>query len=132
MNGDLPDFLRASGARGFAWGICDCCLWVADWVLVVTGRDPAAALRGAYRTPREAERIVAGFGGMVGFVDAHLSPLGVVRTNDPLPGDVVVVETPAGPALGIVTRLGVAVKRQRPRFGFDVAQRPILAAWRVE
>jgi len=132
MNGDLPSFLRASGARGFAWGICDCCLWAADWVHAVTGRDPASKLRGTYRTHRGAEAIVSAYGGMVGFVDAHLSPLGVVRTSDPLPGDVAVVETPGGAALGIVTRLGVAVKRQRPRFGFDVAQRPILATWRIE
>ena len=131
MNSALPEFLRASGARRFAWGVCDCCLWAADWVATVTGRDPAASLRGTYRTRRAAAAIVAAHGGMIAFVEAHMAPLGAARTDDPLPGDLAVVDTAGGAALGIVTPLGVAVKRQRLRLGVSVAARPVLAAWRV-
>ncbi len=131
MNNDLPAFLRASGSRGFAWGICDCCLWAADWVCAVKGVDPAHGLRGTYRTRRGADRIVQSFGGMVGFVDAHLAPVGIARTADPLPGDLAVVSTEFGDALGIVTGIGVAVKRRRPSAGFVVSSYSIQAAWRV-
>ena len=69
---------------------------------------------------------------MVGFVDAHLAPVGIARTADPLPGDLAVVSTEFGDALGIVTGIGVAVKRGQPTIGFVVSAYPIQAAWRVE
>lgn len=49
--------------RAFEWGTHDCCLYVCDAVLAMTGRDPAANVRG-YSTEREAARIVKQLGGM--------------------------------------------------------------------
>lgn len=42
----------------FVWGVRDCCLWAADVVLSVTGRDPMADYRGTYETEREALRML--------------------------------------------------------------------------
>lgn len=50
----------------FAWGVHDCCLWPATGVKAQTGNDPAAALRGTYKTKREAVALIRReFGGRV-------------------------------------------------------------------
>lgn len=49
--------------RPFAWGSQDCCLYVCDAVLAMSGHDPAADVRG-YSSERAAARIVKKLGGM--------------------------------------------------------------------
>jgi hypothetical protein len=51
-------------ARPFAWGSHDCCLWAADAVQALTGRDPAAQWRGTYSSELGAFRIVFTLGGL--------------------------------------------------------------------
>lgn len=51
-------------AAPFAWGSNDCCLWPADAVLAMTGRDPAAAYRGRYATQRGAAVLLKRLGGL--------------------------------------------------------------------
>ena len=48
----------------FEWGSNDCCLFVADGVRAITGHDPAADVRGKYRTERGALRMIQRFGGL--------------------------------------------------------------------
>jgi len=59
----LAACLAERRARAFEWGKHDCCLFVCDAVQAMTGRDPAADVRG-YRTERAAARIVKKLGGM--------------------------------------------------------------------
>ncbi|MBX3605377.1 MAG: hypothetical protein KF788_08900 [Piscinibacter sp.] len=70
----------------FAWGVNDCCLFAADCVLAVTGRDPAEDLRGAYADERGAARLLAAHGGVVELAIARLGP--VVPAALAQPGDV--------------------------------------------
>ena len=56
----LPDWqarlsaeLAASQARAFDYGAHDCCIFAADCILAVTGRDVAADWRGRYATERD-------------------------------------------------------------------------------
>jgi hypothetical protein len=51
-------------ARPFAWGSQDCGLFAADGVLAITGRDPAADLRGRYKTEQGAARVIKRLGGL--------------------------------------------------------------------
>lgn len=50
----------------FEWGSNDCCLWVADAVLAMTGIDPAHDIRGAYKTARGAASALRMHGGLAG------------------------------------------------------------------
>ena len=47
-------------ARGFAWGTFDCCTMGAEWVRLMTGRDPLEAYRGKYATREEAMALAGG------------------------------------------------------------------------
>jgi hypothetical protein len=46
--------ITSSRNRAFEWGKWDCCLFVADAILAVTGDDLAAGLRGSYSSLGEA------------------------------------------------------------------------------
>jgi hypothetical protein len=88
----------------FEYGVCDCTLWAADWVQIVTGRDVAADWRGTYRTALGYRRKVKRAGGLEAVVTAALSDLAGYRAEAPhgAPcGAIGLVETRLGPACAI-------------------------------
>ena len=48
--GALDAFLRAHEERRFEYGTWDCCIFVCDAIVAMTGVDPAASYRGKYST----------------------------------------------------------------------------------
>ena len=55
----LQEVLDRHAALPFGWGSSDCLLLPMDGVLAMTGVDPAAAIRGTYRSARGAARQLA-------------------------------------------------------------------------
>jgi hypothetical protein len=101
----LHDFLQLD--HRFRWGGSgrpilhgvienDCTTFCATWVENLTGTDPAAELRGTYRTAEGAQAIVDASGGLVRFMAAKLEPLGFRRIQQPDTGDIGVIKTLAG------------------------------------
>lgn len=91
VNSRLPFFLRNAASRRFKWGDFDCCLWLADWFVVSTGRaDPARAYRGHYHDARSALRLLGGASLEV-LVASIAETAGLNPTDDPLRGDIGVV-----------------------------------------
>jgi len=88
----LLSHLREGMARPFdrASGN-DCAMWVADWVLKVTGVDPAADLRGTYTNEVGAARQIIRWGGYVSMWRVHMATAGFNTTTFPQEGDVGVV-----------------------------------------
>lgn len=85
-NNRLPDWQARLGAlvtaaqnRPFEWGQNDCCLWGADVVCAITGRDVAAPYRGTYTTFEGAMNLLDKLGGLYG-VATHVYGLGVPYT----------------------------------------------------
>ena len=50
----LDEFLRANQDRSFEYGTWDCCLFVCDAIVAMTGVDLAASYRGKYSTRKGA------------------------------------------------------------------------------
>ena len=93
------------------WSYCDCTLFVADWVVEATGKDPAADLRGTYHTAEEAEAILQAHGGAHGLVEARLRPLGFMRVLKPSDGAIGIVRAATGfDAGGLVVKDIPAIK----------------------
>jgi hypothetical protein len=96
--------VAAARARPFAWGSHDCCLWAADAVQAVTGRDPAAQWRGTYSSEIGAFRVVLALGGL-----PAIAALGGVEIPPGLAiqGDVGLVRWPDGiHSLGVCAGAG--------------------------
>ena len=103
----LPDWQ----ARLHAWlgqvdgrpvvpGRHDCCLFGASAVEVQTGVDLAAPWRGRYTTMAGGRRVLrkAGFADHVALLAAHLPEVHPAYACE---GDLVVIDTPEGPAVGV-------------------------------
>lgn len=130
--GLLEEFIEQSLHAPFEWGARDCCLFAADAVRAMTGEDYAAEFRGRYRSARSAQQVLAAFGGVSGIVERtgfeEIAPLMAQR------GDVVLVNTEAGDALGVVGMDGRVVCQgpdgltflNPDSFGFGASR-----AWRV-
>lgn len=107
----LRDWIAVEGARLVVWGVNDCCLFAADWVLGLTGIDPAARWRGTYRSEREAHRKIKAAGGFLAAIGPEMDRAGFARTDDPTTGDVGIVEAPVAIRKGtIITRPVAAIR----------------------
>ena len=90
----LAELFASRWSMPLRWGTHDCCLFAADAVQACTGHDPAADIRGTYRTQAEAAQVLQRLGGVVEIAIARAGP--VVRTAHAAAGDIGVI--PAGPA----------------------------------
>jgi hypothetical protein len=105
----LLDMLKRPGPA-FAWGRHDCFLWAADAVHALTGRDPAADLRGTYSTARGALRRLRALGGMQALAAQRFGPQVPVAQAQAgavvlLPPAVCVDNTGRWGALGVVVHV---------------------------
>lgn len=125
----LTAYLKERADRPFEWGVNDCCIFAADWVRLVTGRDHAADLRGVYRTASGAKLVMRAHGGPSRIATEALGiPLPTVATAQR--GDVVLFESGNGPALGICAGEKFAAVRPVGGVGY-FSMRHAVTAWRV-
>lgn len=125
----LSDYLRAAAGTPFVWGRADCSLFMADWVRACRGIDPAAPLRGRYRTARGAARHVRRHGGMEAMGRALAEAAGLAVTAAPGPGDIGLVRDPlAGPVFAIRSSIGWVMRGPR---GLACGAYPVIVAWSV-
>jgi len=98
----LVTFLTAHLNTPFEWGKFDCCLFVADALLEITDIDIAKPFRGKYTTEKGAMRALIKYGN--GTVkDTFSEILGTFKPRlNACRGDVALIDTPTGHAVGIV------------------------------
>ena len=105
-NKDWPEklvtYLQENLDTPFKWGTFDCCLFAANAVHAMTGKDFAEPFRGKYTTEKGAAKalIKYGNGDIKSTLNAIFGPL-KPRLNAGR-DDLVLVETDTGDALGVV------------------------------
>lgn len=101
----LVEALAEARTKPFEWGKFDCCLFAADVVRDIDGRDPAAPFRGRYRTAIGAYRALKRYagGGVAETAAKALAAMGCpeIPRKRAQRGDVVLIDTDLGDALGI-------------------------------
>lgn len=95
----LGEYLSETSQTPFAYGVSDCALFSAGAVLAMTGVDLAAEWRGRYKTMRGGLRVLraSGHANHVALAAATFP-----ATDLPTGGDLAVIETEHGPALGVL------------------------------
>jgi hypothetical protein len=105
----LAAFLRESADEPFVWGVNDCALRACDAVRAMTGTDIAARLRGRYKTQLGAARVMRRLAGDLEAVAQQVAYEFAIREVTPSfarRGDLLLLDTPLGPSLGIVAMNG--------------------------
>lgn len=98
----LNTYIKQHLNTPFKWGEFDCCLFPANAVYEMTGIDYAQEFRGHYTTRIGARRALVkyGQGDIRSTIETKFGPmLGRLSAGR---GDLVLVETPLGEAMGIV------------------------------
>ena len=123
---DWPERLKAAieSARDepFAWGTNDCALFACNVILEITGVDFAEEFRGRYRSRRGAIRAlnkIAGLG-LEKLADHLADREGIAEVPVAFAqrGDVMLMDTPTGPALGICIGGEVAAPQENAGLAF--------------
>lgn len=73
----LNEHIRENRNKPFEWGQHDCGLWLASCLIVTTGEDVAADIRGQYNSAAGAVRAMKKFAGVItpeAFAEARLGP----------------------------------------------------------
>ncbi len=118
--GRLMGYVARERARPFAYGSADCALFAAGAVAAVTGRDIAAGWRGRYTTEAEGRRAL-GVEGFIDHIDLARCLFARVAASQAQTGDLAVVATRRGPALGVVSGSQVLVRTERGLGAVDLA-----------
>ena len=110
----LDEFLRAHETRRFEYGHWDCCLFVCDAIVEMTGTDLAASYRGKYATRAGAMRAIADQLGvasveMVAKNAAAVHGMPEVPVGRAQRGDMVLMKRGRDFALGLVALNGMEV-----------------------
>jgi hypothetical protein len=132
----LARFLEDAAARPFSWGEENCWFFVADWIALMTGRDPAAPMRGTFVNRFGCLRAVVRRGGC-DYLDAAQQLANAVALRpivmaDARPGDIAAAATPDGHVGLICTGRRWAGKTHR---GISIAVLPasaLIKAWAVD
>ncbi len=88
-------------------GRLDCGLMLADWVLLETGRDPAARIRGLYQTQDQGCALLRTKHMPIAFGRAFRA-VGLRQTSMPAYGDICMIEL-GGSVRGAIRTRGFAV-----------------------
>ena len=112
----LADFVDEARSRPFLWGDSDCCLMPCDGVLAITGVDPAAKLRGRYKTLRGAQGALRRFarGGVVETVEKIAADLAApeVTLRFARRGDICLITDPELVETGFDAMLAICLGRE--------------------
>lgn len=122
----LALYLSQVVRKGFAPGAHDCALFAAGAVEAMTGIDIAAPFRGRYRTIRGGIRILraAGHADHIALARVHFAEVHKSRAT---PGDLAILPTEDGMALGVVHGEMVFVLSARGGMGM----KPVQSAVRI-
>lgn len=113
----LHAWLRGINGRAIRPGQHDCCLFGAGAIEAQTGVDIAAPWRGRYTTFAGGRRILRK-AGYADHIDLIAQTLPEAHVSAALPGDIAILPTEDGDAVGVVQGAAVYVLTLSGRLGF--------------
>ncbi len=125
MQGLLGDFIREMSDRPSAWERTYCAQAICLWVHLVSGLDLSLGITATDEA--DAERITGG--DLVNLIAYHCETVGLMPTDDPMPGDIAVVRVAGQDTCAVICGDGrVLIKTRRTARRLRAA---IVQAWSV-
>jgi hypothetical protein len=131
----LGEYIERTASVPFAWGAQDCCLWVCDAIGQYTeDADLGAEFRGKYSSAVGAAKVMVAYcgGGVEQLAEKIAAERGIseVAVMKAQRGDVVLVDTERGPALGLVALNGSVLFARDEGLGV-MTLKQCRRAWRI-
>jgi hypothetical protein len=131
----LHAFLETRRRAPFCWGVNDCCLFVADGVLAMTGVDIAVGFRDKYHDESSCMALLKqmGYASVSAMVAAELQSWGFasVRPSFAQRGDIVAYDLAGVPALALVSLDGAYARGVGENGAAVLPVLKAVRAWRV-
>jgi hypothetical protein len=118
--------LKVWRSTPFKWGVRDCLLSVADYLIDVVGVDHGAIFRGTYDSEEGARAHLAAYGG----AKLMLDRTGLQHVSRPVRGDVVLMAFEE-PIAAICTGPGAAARMPQGVAEIDLRFIKLACAWKV-
>lgn len=87
----LERYISAAEDKPWAPGVVDCCMFVSDWVELITGLDAGRFYRGIYSCDDGISKITTEMNGLVRIFETCAADMGLHETFNPVVGDVGVI-----------------------------------------
>ena len=129
---ELKAFLGSYADKPFAWGVDDCCLFLADWIEANYGFDPAATVRRTYRDKQSCHRLLFWSGGIVRMVSRLVKAAGIDRipASQVRDGDIALLRV-KGSKVGAIRRGRYWAMRGEVGVVFLSSKTKVIRAWRI-
>ena len=126
----LDDYITLKTKTPFAWGTCDCILFVCDWCEILTGINPAEGAHGKYDTELSAYKYLKKVYGNdpASHFDKHFKR---VEVNYIQKGDVVLCDLNGKDTFGICGTRGLVLFKSGDGI-LATKLTDIKIAWRIE
>lgn len=130
----LHNFLNTHSNTPFCWGSFDCVLFAASATYSMCGVDLGASYRNKYETERQANKLIVQEGGLLSMVRKVCNEAGFIEWQIPRcaqRGDLAMLNTEQGEAMGIVGPNGFNVYTISPKGLIQIPLNSILYSWRI-
>lgn len=130
----FAELLESKRHQIFSWGENDCCLFAADFIKAICGKDFMKDLRGKYSSEHEAQAVIDKYGDLTNTLECLLVEIAqeVKNLNMLQRGDVVTVRVNGKLAVGILDGKDALVPTPDQNIGYyKFPIRYITKAWRV-
>lgn len=124
----IHEYLETNKDRPFKWGEFDCCLFACDIIVLCGGEDFAKDVRGKYKTPLGAKRVISKH---FGTLESAYSSLEEVGFNFAQRGDFTLFETDEGPLMAMRWNGGYVGISPDKGMGMIKIQYDPVKTWRV-
>lgn len=128
----LSSFIESRRTQPFDWAGNNCCFFACDWIAALTAIDPAADLRPQVASAADAVRVLTEQGGVEQIAASRCQQYGWPEVAPAFAqrGDIAMVSTDHGPALGVV--IGAKIAHPGPEGLTFLPLTAALRAWHVQ
>lgn len=125
----INQYLMDNKDREFVWGKFDCCLMAADIVEIAGHEDPAKDVRGTYKTPSGAKRVLLKH--FEGRIESAFNHLPVIDFNFAQRGDLTLFDTTNGKVMAVKWSGGYYCISPNGGLGIMIEVDSPVKSWRV-
>lgn len=128
MNDKVSETLQHWRKTAFIWGVSDCLISLADYLIICGYDDFAIPFRNTFEDEYGANEHIENYGGE----DKIIDTTGLLNVDEPVRGDIVLLKINDKKISGLCTGKNIAFRTMRGVVEIKQSFLEILKAWKVD